>query len=111
MAITVEIKFNRFPTLEADMRKAVSEVVRKTAFEVEAGTKQRAPVDTGLLRNSYNTEMESELSAVVGTNVEYAVFQELGTRKMASQPHLTPAAEAQRQPFVAALSKIESMLK
>jgi len=111
MSIVVEIKFNRFPTLGADMRRVVSEVVRKTAFDVEAGTKQRAPVDTGLLRNSYNMQMESELTVVVGTDVEYAVFQEFGTHKMAAQPHLTPAAEAERQPFIAALTQIERMLK
>lgn len=29
---------------------------------------------------------------VVGTNVEYAVFQEFGTRNMSAQPYLFPAA-------------------
>lgn len=31
---------------------------------------------------------------VVGTNVEYAVYQELGTSKMDAQPYLFPAARA-----------------
>lgn len=31
---------------------------------------------------------------VVGSSVEYAIYQELGTSKMSAQPYLRPAAEA-----------------
>ena len=33
----------------------VSEVVRRAAFDIERGAKERAPVDTGALKNSINT--------------------------------------------------------
>jgi len=33
----------------------VSEVVRRAAFDIERGAKERAPVDTGALKNSIHT--------------------------------------------------------
>lgn len=35
----------------------------------------------------------TEVTYVVGTNVEYAVYVEYGTSKMVAQPYLRPAAE------------------
>lgn len=34
---------------------------------------------------------------VVGTNVEYALYNEYGTYKMAAQPHVRPAIDATRR--------------
>jgi HK97 gp10 family phage protein len=54
----------------------------------------RAPVDTGNLRDSYDYEVDPAVKVVrIGTNVDYAIYQEYGTRKMKAQPHLTPAIE------------------
>jgi HK97 gp10 family phage protein len=44
-----------------------------------------APIDTGLLRNSITNRVRKLKGAVtgeVGTNTEYAAFQEFGTSKM-----------------------------
>lgn len=42
----------------------------------------QAPVDTGRLRNSISHEVvESEKAVYIGTNVEYAQYQEFGTSK------------------------------
>jgi HK97 gp10 family phage protein len=57
-----------------------------------------APVDTGNLANSidYRTEETPQQAVVtIGTPVEYGIYQELGTYKMAAQPYLTPAINAQ----------------
>ncbi len=51
----------------------------------------------GRLRSSITWEVVSEggdLSAKVGTNVEYAPYVELGTRYMRAQPYLVPALAA-----------------
>ena len=42
------------------------------------------------------TEIDSQIKkqGIVGTNVEYASYIELGTSKMAAQPYLRPALEA-----------------
>lgn len=42
-----------------------------------------APVDTGRLKNSITHITEPETRSVhIGTNVEYAIYQELGTSRM-----------------------------
>jgi len=68
---------------------------RKSALEaigqyVEGEAKTNAPVDTGLLRSSINHKTTAD-KAVIGTNTEYAVFVEKGTRYQKAQPFLEPA--------------------
>lgn len=53
-----------------------------------------APVDTGRLRSSIiSSPGETALGpyVIIGTNVEYATYQEFGTRFMPPQPYLRPA--------------------
>lgn len=74
------------------------ELVRRT-IRVERRAKQLAPVDTGRLRSSITHETGregGELVGRVGTNVDYAPHQELGTSRMAAQPYLRPALDAAR---------------
>ena len=61
------------------------------AYEDHAKT--YAPVDTGRLRNSITHKPQSKDTEVVQTNVEYAVYQEMGTSKMRAQPYMRPAGE------------------
>ena len=50
-------------------------------------------VDTGRLRNSVSHATEAEeMAEYIGSNVEYALPVEVGTRKMAARPYLRPAA-------------------
>tara|TARA_R110002167_G_scaffold12153_2_gene52070 strand:+ start:810 stop:1001 length:192 start_codon:yes stop_codon:yes gene_type:complete len=59
--------------------------------------KRLAPVDRGILRSSIQYEIRKErgeLTARIGTNVKYAVYQEFGTRYMKAQPFLRPALKA-----------------
>ena len=65
--------------------------------------KLMAPVDTGLLRRSirYRLTAEKNPSVVeVGTNVEYAQFQEFGTSMMQPQPFMQPALDQNRANIV-----------
>lgn len=76
------------------------------AMPIQTAAVQKAPVLTGTLRSSIHTETaETDNGAVarIGTNVEYAIHQEFGTRKMAAQPYLRPAFDEQRD---AALDEI-----
>jgi len=71
------------------------DIIRKIAFRAEGHMKQRAAVDTGAMRNSIDTEILNDgLTAHVGPHVNYAIFQELGTHKMAAHPFVTPGLEA-----------------
>ena len=57
--------------------------VRNATLLVQRGAKQKAPVDTGRLRSSITPEVNVSGAAVVGivgSNVKYAPFVELGTR-------------------------------
>ncbi len=92
--------------------KAVSagteQALLETAVKVTAQAKSLAPIDLGELKGSIMwktakadglhtegnklSEPVKGLSAIVGTATEYGIYQEFGTRKMAPQPFLTPAA-------------------
>ena len=51
---------------------------------------EKGAVDTGNLRNSVAYKVEDK-TMIVGTDVEYAPYIELGTCKMAARPYLEPA--------------------
>jgi HK97 gp10 family phage protein len=91
--------------LSARTVPAASAIVRKTAFAIEATAKANAPVDTGALRNSISTDHRA-LSAEVGPTVEYAIWVEGGTSRMAPQPFLGPAVDRHEPQFLAALGKL-----
>ena len=97
--MSVQVKVN------GDAKKAVkngiNQCVLKTAVAVANHAKTLAPVDTGNLRGSIDYAMESNNTAIVGTNLEYAIYQEFGTRKMAAQPFLRPAAYVAGNPGTA----------
>lgn len=60
----------------------------------ETHAKEYCPVDTGRLRNSITHETDmSEQAAIIGSNVEYAAYVELGTSRMRARPYLRPACE------------------
>ena len=56
---------------------------------IERSAQDNCPVDTGRLRNSIsNTVNGGDYSVDVGSRVEYAIYVEMGTRKMAARPYL-----------------------
>jgi HK97 gp10 family phage protein len=102
---------NDLPLIASRLDRALSNLLRKTAFSIEAKAKQLAPVDTGLLRNSIQTTIDSPTKATVGTNVEYAPYQEFGTRHQKGTPFLTPAADDEQKNFEKNVSDIERSLR
>jgi HK97 gp10 family phage protein len=122
---TIVIDFNRFPEIAARLPVEASAVVRKTAYDVEADAKQKAPFETGNLRNSIQTHMEPSAteavidiapnrapgsSATSATAAEYGVYQEFGTRHMGAHPFMTPAAEINRPKFESAMTQLLNRL-
>lgn len=87
--------------IEPALRAAMQREVKIAAVNIERGAKQRAPVDTGRLRNSIAHEIhEGGLNAEIGSNVDYAPFVEFGTRRMRAQPYLFPAFEEERPKYM-----------
>lgn len=58
----------------------------------------KAPnTDTGALASSYAVEGDrDDISAEVGSSLDYASHQEFGTKRMEARPHLMPAVEKNR---------------
>ena len=50
-------------------------------------------IDTGNLRNSISHAPADENTMCIGTNVDYAIYVELGTRKMTPSHYLQRAAQ------------------
>ena len=89
-----------------------SQVVRGAAFLCQRVAVQRAPVDTGFLRNSITVGdifggslQPGALSAQVGPEAAYGGFVEFGTTNQGAQPYLTPAAEQASEWMVERMSK------
>ena len=75
----------------------VAKHLARLALQVERRAKALAPVDTGRLRSSITWELgrdEQGLVARIGSNVEYAAYQEFGTRTVPASPYLRPALDA-----------------
>ena len=70
---------------------AKARALEKIGLVAEGYAKRLCPVDTGRLRNSI-THTTDDDAAYIGTNVEYAVYVEMGTVNTPAQPYLKPAA-------------------
>lgn len=71
---------------------ALTRALEKVGLVAEGYAKRLCPVDTGRLRNSITHAMEGSEAVVIGTNVEYGPYVELGTARQKAQPYLRPAA-------------------
>ncbi len=117
MGISVRIKgvesaSKRLHELPAGCLKGVEFGVNKAAAVVNAGAKRNCPVDTGLLRESIHAQpaqiQGNDVSATVGTSVEYAPYVEFGTGGRGGYPYESKIALSyqkdwpgqQAQPFL-----------
>lgn len=99
MAIQVTININGveefksgLASFDLSMKRQVHEQIRKWATQVKESASSRAPVKTGLLRDSVYAKV-GDWVAKVGADVSYAVFVEFGTRYMRARPFLFPAIQ------------------
>ena len=92
---------------QKEITERLTKNMAKAAFLVEGEAKSLCPVDTGRLRASITSRVETEDSkivGIVGTSVEYARDVEFGTVKMGNRPFLYPALEIKK-------GEIEDILK
>lgn len=62
-----------------------------TANQIEIKAKEICPVDTGALQRSVRHETDTmDLKSDIGSDLEYCLYIEEGTRKMQAQPFLKP---------------------
>lgn len=118
----MDIKFkmeNDFSTLiEEAAFSQIERALEKVGQTAERYAKLACPVGTpestgkkryigGTLRNSI-THTHDKNTAYIGTNVEYAPYVEMGTKKMAARPYLKPAIMDHIQEYK---NKIEQELR
>lgn len=88
------------------IQRAIDRALETIGLLAEGYAKRACPVDTGNLRNSITHAVESGEDAVyVGTNVEYAPYVEMGTRRTAAQPFLRPAVTEHGSTYRAILKR------
>jgi HK97 gp10 family phage protein len=109
---TVEVDTRVLNRILSNLGENTDAFVRKVAFDVQALAQDKAPVDLGNLKNSIYTATNRENrmpvlggdvrrvalpsptddhTAHVGPSVDYGIYQEFGTYKMAPHPYLGPA--------------------
>lgn len=78
-----EIKENHIKEIQEEITNKIESALTSVGLQAENDVRNVTPVDTGNLRNSITSRVKMDENAVyVGTNVEYAPHQELGTSKM-----------------------------
>lgn len=73
----VSILSNREEVLD-EMREQLGDALDKIGQDAASTAADKAPVDTGTLKNSISHVVDGT-TVIIGTNVEYAPYQELGT--------------------------------
>jgi phage gpG-like protein len=90
---------------------AAGKALIQTGEDIANLASQLAPVDKGDLRDSYDIEIVSETTVLVGTPLKYAGPVEFGFihyksgEHIPAQPHLTPAFHRGREIFIKNLLK------
>lgn len=94
--------------MTAEISQKISEVIEEVGNETVSEVYRLAPERTGELKDSYLREsgMIDEHTFRIQDGVSYGIFQELGTSKMAAQPHVIPAMEEAESKLIAAAQKL-----
>lgn len=87
MAVEVKVKLidNKQEIMQA-MKAQVAGWLNAIGEDAASTAANKAPVDTGALKNSISHAVnKEEQKAYIGTNIEYAIWHELGTGIYASE--------------------------
>lgn len=108
----MHVKITGAKELAAELQKkrsldAVKMVVRVNGAQLQEKAVRKAPVDTGTLKRSIGLTIDnSGMTAQVEPTVEYAPYQEYGTRFMEAQPFIGPAFREQKEIFKRDLDRL-----
>lgn len=108
----MHVKITGAKELAAELQKkcsldAVKTVVRTNGAQLQEKAMRKAPVDTGTLKRSIGLTIDNGgMAAQVEPAVEYAPYQEYGTRFMEAQPFVGPAFREQKEIFKRDLERL-----
>lgn len=109
MGFKATVRRNEFARIATELAPNVDEVVEATARNIEREARTRS---IPRLKRAWSTRTANEghFRAVAGIFDRrkwfWASFVEFGTRYQGARPMLTPAAEAERPKFLAAMRKV-----
>ena len=104
--MAVKIDTAKLDAIVANLHPGTARIVNTYGTAMAGKAATLAPVDTGSLRQTLNDEshMSGAAKYTIQDGVEYGVYQELGTSRMAAQPFLIPAIESLTNAFLNAFA-------
>jgi HK97 gp10 family phage protein len=86
------------------IKQAIGDQLEVAGAEMEATARQIVPVRTGYLQSTiYHKTDPGELTLELGAKADYALYVEMGTRRMAAEPFIRPAWDAGEQKLLDAI--------
>lgn len=80
------------------IKQAIGDQLEAGGTDMEATSRRIVHVRTGYLQSTiYHKVDRNNLSLELGATADYAFFVEMGTRRMAAEPFLRPAFDAEEQ--------------
>ena len=105
----------KLDSMGGNVLDALDKAVRETALVAQGDARQNAPVDTGALKGSISTEFDRNAESSTGTvytNIEYGLYQEMGTVNMPAHPFMMPALNSNKDTFEQlARNELESAIR
>ena len=83
MGSSIRIEIDNTDAVIRASRDQIKKALEECGLTAERYAKEKCPVDTGKLLNSITQQMDGDNKLLIGSNVEYAPYVELGTGKYA----------------------------
>lgn len=83
MGSSIRIEIDNTDAVIRASHDQIKKALEECGLTAERYAKEKCPVDTGNLRNSITHQMDGDNKVLIGSNVEYAPYVELGTGKYA----------------------------
>ncbi len=99
MSAVVKISLNtaRLDRLRGELGARAERVLDLSAADVQANAVMNTRrVDTGAMKNGWRVAREQPMQRTIYNTQEYAIYHEMGTRRMSAAPMLVPAVERVR---------------
>lgn len=86
----------------------IQSIMEQAGFAGEAEAKGRARYRTGAMRAATKWTQQGPDIGTIGSSVNYAIYNELGTYKMSAQPFIAPGALVVKDQIMVQLSSLLS---
>ncbi len=89
-----------------ETKRKVKDWLEAVGLDASSTARERAPHRTGALRNSLTYQVDANGDKVyVGTNIPYAIYQEVGTSRIAGKHYLEFGVTAHKAEYQAMLEQ------